>query len=591
MSNLDMATLLPRAEGAILAAAVGDALGWPQEVRWRRSRSTVEFEPKFEFSPWRRREGGQFAAHEIKIEAGEYSDDTQLILALARAFRADDQWWERWTSVELPFWLLYERGGGAATKHAARSWNRGKQPWNERDSSRYFEAGGNGVAMRVLPHCVRGASCDDFRLVANAVVRDGIATHGHPVAHVGALAYAFALWRAFRRKQNLDYGDLISETRASVSTWSRIPNELPQEWRDAAEQHFSGEHVRAWSSTVSQMVELLDLSQEAMGQGALSIDRETLDSLGAFDRRTLGAGTVTAAGALFLASRYASRPSRGIVAGAFCHGSDTDTLASMAGGLLGAVNGPDWLAGIAAGVQDHGLLRSTASALLAPEPAKTDGEASLTAVRRFSRGLGERRVGDAVPLPDGRRGVVERLSDLPTKTRHEIKSYVLKTDDGQTLHITKRRRKSQPVSDPDSRAPQRTIDRKPAIRREPKIAFAIEVANLRESMRFYHELIGLRIAQLTAERVVLVGGLVLVPANGNGDLQARQLSLRLYPSAGAQTRVIVFVNPRDFRALHGRMVEFAPWVSRMTTKEARQQFKCIDPDGTLVEIREANGSP
>ena len=589
MNSPDLANLLPRAEGAILAAAVGDALGWPQEVRWRRSRATAEFEPRFEFSPWRRREGGQFAAHEIKIEAGEYSDDTQLILALARAFRAEDQWWERWTSVELPFWLLYERGGGAATKHAARSWNKGKPPWIDRDSPRYFEAGGNGVAMRVLPHCMRGASCDDFGSVAVAVVRDGIATHGHPVAHVGALAYAFALWRAFRWRQNLDYGELISETRASVSTWSRFPDYLPQEWRDAAEQHFSGEHVRAWTSSVDQMVKLLDLSQTAMGQGALSIDKETLDSLGAFDRRTLGAGTVTAAGALFLASRYASRPSRGIVAGAFCHGADTDTLASMTGGLLGAVNGADWIAGVAAKVQDHGLLRSTASALLVPKPAKTDGEASLTAVRRFSRGLGGRSVGDAVALPDGRRGVVERLTDLPTKTRNEIKSYVFSTDDGQTLHITKRRRKIDRVSPRDTRGPNRSIDAKTPIRKEPQVAFAIEVGNLQDSLHFYCDLIGLTVVRKTAERVILSGGVVLEVITASSEFPERQLSLPIKPSGSVQTKIIILVGSSEFSTLHRRMQRAAPWVSRMTTAGSLQRFSCIDLDGTLIEIREANG--
>ena len=589
MSSPDMATLLPRAEGAILAAAVGDALGWPQEDRRRRSRSTVEFEPKFEFSPWWRREGGQFAAHELEIRAGEYSDDTQLILALARAFRADEQWWERWTSVELPFWLLYERGGGAATKHAARSWSRGKPPWSEGDSTRYFDAGGNGVAMRVLPHCMRGASGDDFSPVAIAVVRDGIATHGHPVAHVGALAYAFALWRAFRSNRTLGYGDLIAETRASFSTWSRLPDELPEEWRRAADRHFRGEYSRIWSATVDQMVEFLQLSQTAIDQGSLSIDRETLESLGAFERQTQGAGTVTAAGALFLASRYASRPSRGIVAGAFCHGADTDTLASMTGGLLGAVNGSDWLAGVAAKVQDRDHLRSTASALLVPNDAKAEEDASLRAVRRFSRGLGERRVGDAVALPDGRRGVIERLYHLPTKTRNEIKSYVLRTDDGQTLHITKRRRKTDKVSARDSWAPKRSIDGKTPFRKEPQVAFAIEVGNLQKSLHFYRDLIGLAVVRQTAERVILSGGVVLEVIKVDSDLPARQLSLPIKPSGGAQTRIIILVALAEFKALHKRMQRAAPWVSRMTTAGALQRFSCIDLDDTLIEIREANG--
>src|SRR5215211_5272005 len=127
----DVVDIRARAEGAMLATAVGDALGWPQEDRSGRVGGRRAVEPRLEFSEWRRREGGRYAAHEEAIGAGEYSDDTQLVLALARALRAGDSWWERLTEVELPFWLFYERGGGAATKRAARSWANGKPPWTD----------------------------------------------------------------------------------------------------------------------------------------------------------------------------------------------------------------------------------------------------------------------------------------------------------------------------------------------------------------------------------------------------------------------------------------------------------------------------
>ena len=78
--------LLPqRAEAAMLAAAVGDALGWPQENRASRVGGRRGVEPELEFSEWRRREGGSYAPHEETIAAGTYSDDTQLILATGGA--------------------------------------------------------------------------------------------------------------------------------------------------------------------------------------------------------------------------------------------------------------------------------------------------------------------------------------------------------------------------------------------------------------------------------------------------------------------------------------------------------------------------
>ena len=262
----------------------------------------------------------------------------------------------------------------------------------------------------------------------------------------------------------------------------------------------------------------------------------------------------------------------------------------MTGGLLGAVNGPDWLGSVATKVQDYGHLRATASALLAPSDEAIKEEASLSAVRRFSRRLLESSVGDAVAIPDGRRSVIDRRYDLPTKTRHEITSFVLRTDDGQTLHITKRRRTNQSSAESDRGAVQRTIAVETAVRSEPRVVFAIDVSNVDESIRFYRDLVGLTIARQTAEVVRFRGGIALVPLKSGGELQGRQLGLRLDPTSGGQPKIVIFVTPPEFEALHSRMAKAAPWVSRVTSMRSSQRFSCIDPDGTLVEIRETNGT-
>ena len=283
--------------------------------------------------------GGRFANHEEVIGAGEYSDDTQLIAAVSRSLLAGSDWWSRWTRSELPFWLLYERGGGGATKRAAQAWTKGTPPWTGETRDRYFSAGGNGVAMRVLPHLLRRDG--GFAEAAQAIVADGIATHGHPRALVGAQAYAFALWSALRRQQRLAYGALLEEVRNGVDVWSVRPSvdDVAPDWARAAKTAMEGAYDDIWEATVGEIADLLDACLEGIGQGALSIDRETLAKLGTFDKRVSSAGTVTAAGAIFLASRYASRPAQGLVAAAFAEGADTDTLGSMTGGLLAAISG------------------------------------------------------------------------------------------------------------------------------------------------------------------------------------------------------------------------------------------------------------
>ena len=119
------AVVLPtaKAEGAFLAFAAGDALGWPQEMPRSVRGGPVGGSPSLEFRTWTRRSGGRFRPYDEVIGAGEYSDDTQLTLAVARSrTNHGADWWRAFMRVELPRWTIYERGGGGATKRAAQAW-------------------------------------------------------------------------------------------------------------------------------------------------------------------------------------------------------------------------------------------------------------------------------------------------------------------------------------------------------------------------------------------------------------------------------------------------------------------------------------
>ena len=75
---------LEKAEGALLALAAGDALGWPQEFPRNVCSKIHSKSAHVEFEAWTRRSGGRFRPFEEVIHAGDYSDDTQLTLAVAR---------------------------------------------------------------------------------------------------------------------------------------------------------------------------------------------------------------------------------------------------------------------------------------------------------------------------------------------------------------------------------------------------------------------------------------------------------------------------------------------------------------------------
>src|SRR5713226_3015947 len=75
--------------GALVAGACADALGWVTEFM----RSPVSIKNQLgldkveDYVGWRKKVGGRFNTYLDFIGPGEYSDDTQLTLALARAVR------------------------------------------------------------------------------------------------------------------------------------------------------------------------------------------------------------------------------------------------------------------------------------------------------------------------------------------------------------------------------------------------------------------------------------------------------------------------------------------------------------------------
>ena len=434
-----------KAEGAFLALASGDALGWPQEMPRNRRGSPANQSAGVEFSQWTRRSGGRFQPHEEVIHAGDYSDDTQLTLAVARARTSHgSDWWKAITRAELPLWTLYERGGGGATKRAANAWINGMPPWksDKRDAvRRYFDAGGNGVAMRVLPHALFLVGDDEPASLMHDVVLDGTATHGHPRALVGAAAYAYAAWWLARRTNTLRFGELLDALIDKESVWGKRPkpNGRRSSWFEAADGA-TGEYELIWDRTVGEMRGLLEKARKGVQAGALADDHAVLKDLGCFGR-TKGAGTISAAAASYLAARHAAQPVQGLLRAAFEKGADTDTLAAMTGGLLGCLAGVEWLPSPWLKVQDADYLRSMAQQVargpeeanqypVEPYPAPQSILADLEHKGKTQLALGEFKQVQATELP----------SPKSLSPSFYVRAWRLQTAEGQTIYVTKARK-------------------------------------------------------------------------------------------------------------------------------------------------------
>ena len=406
-TSIATSTIHYRALGAMLGAAYGDALGWPNE-RSRNKAKVPEAGAFHKLRAWQRDQSTKFAILRYEIEKGSYSDDTQMILCLSRALLKSDQWYKHYTTKELPFWQVYQRGGGGATKCAVKSWASGIAPWLSDEKERFFNAGGNGVAMRVLPHAIMGYKLD-FGHTAHNILLDGIATHGHPQALVGALAYGYALWYALRQGSLANHtlrsapsgneatqgsnegiaidgngvcpyasAELFYEANFAkvvldaIDEWSAcaLDYDLPESFIELAEDSSSsGAHYsyRAlWDEAVATMQKYLvtaasscehiaaalakvksatgaNVASPAFYEQVEKLNDNGLKALNCFDKNVSGAGTVAAAVAIYQASAYLHDPVRGIVRLAFAKGSDTDTNASMAAALLGSVYGESFI--------------------------------------------------------------------------------------------------------------------------------------------------------------------------------------------------------------------------------------------------------
>ena len=448
---------LPKAEGAVVASAAGDALGWPQEMPRKTVGATRDLPPSSDFRTWKRRDGWRRTAHIETIRRGEYSDDTQLTLAVARSLLSGpDGWYRSLTRTELPLWTVCQRGGGGATKRAAKSWVGGIPPWEDRRiCKRYFSAGGNGVAMRIIPHAIYHAGVSDARRLLCDVVLDGIATHGHPRALIGATALAIAAWWMLRMTRTVRFGELLEFLQDTPDLWgaSQATEACEARWRDAAHQMSDGSYTSLWTRTRDELIALLRQAQQGIRQGAIADDSRVLREMGCFGKQK-GSGTISAAAAVYLCARHAARPEAGVLTAAFAHGADTDTLAAMTGGLLGSLVGLRAIPSSWQAVQDCSYMRNLAASVIRSSVGQFEALAEPLIVG--AKHIRKLRTTLASDLPevfefDGVRKVrIAESGRLEARSKGvSVRVLALETSDGQRLFVKRTRFGPAASSQPD----------------------------------------------------------------------------------------------------------------------------------------------
>ncbi|TXS02933.1 hypothetical protein EAO73_19525 [Streptomyces sp. col6] len=438
----------------LVGAAVGDAMGWPYERRDRTGSLPPLSQVSGRFFPWPRMAGSRFRPISEEIGSGEYSDDTQMLIAVARARLTSGDDWLHWLQrVEWPALLDYERGAGASVKRACRAWEKHGTAWGKRadDRAKYFSTGANGAAMRIAPHVIAHHE-GSFGALATDVTSDAVTTHGHPRAILGALVHAYALWVSMRQPAPLAYGWLIEATLDGLKDWREpVWQGLDQSWLDAASKAFAPSYERVWDDTVLEVEDLLNSARTTLESGALSAPSSYLESQGLTRVKTRGSGTLCAVAAIYLAARSAASPERGISVPARQEGADTDTLASMTASLLGAGLGQEWLGSYGRTVQDGQLLATLAEKLLCPVstvvPLPSPDEAAR-ARSSFQEALNTVESGGSLLLPDRREARVVAREDLRSGEWGARRTQLL-TSDGQNVFLIRgvHRAKTKPSDD------------------------------------------------------------------------------------------------------------------------------------------------
>ena len=318
-----------------LWAAYGDALGWISELVDEQglSRRTLG-KPLSHPIGWKRRIGGR-GGITVNLPIGCYSDDTQLRLATGRSIRPDGFDVEAFSKVELPVWPSYALGGGRSTSAAAANLARPRAQWFANTFKGWTNSGGNGAAMRVQPHVWAASNPGDPKSFLLDVVKNAICTHSHPNGLMGAALQSLTLASAMKDGHHPSPNDLL----AAINVASNIPElidgdiEVNQYWRPLFERD-SGKFVAAWEKTVDECRAAVFAIAETPNADGRNGYEAIIDRLMLRDPARRGSGMLTAVAAVGLIW-CEPRPEEALDIAANMIGTDTDTIATMAGAILG----------------------------------------------------------------------------------------------------------------------------------------------------------------------------------------------------------------------------------------------------------------
>ena len=238
-------------------------------------------------------------------------------------------------------------GLGRGSKAAAANLSLRESSWSlnffSSGQTKYWDGGGNGAAMRVQPHVWQNHSSPHHAFIPD-VIRNSICTHGHPRAIFGAIVHAALLHETLRSGAPVRPTDWagLGEAIGQIGLEMLFSDpELPLVWVPSWERFAKRPLKEAWAKTIEEWIHASSIAADICGQRDSDLARaytEVLKALNAFDAAERGSGLKTPLYASALAWIYRDQPPEiALATAANVFGSDTDTIATMAGALIGAL--------------------------------------------------------------------------------------------------------------------------------------------------------------------------------------------------------------------------------------------------------------
>ncbi len=321
----------------LLYGAVGDALGFLVEsgINKRIEEFIDWYDPK----------------SKEEFKKGEYSDDTQLTLAVARSIWDGEFHPEYFSYVELPLWVYYRRGAGKATTKAAMNLFSSRIQWYGNFYPGYENAGGSGAATRVSPIV---AAFDNEEDIVRYVIYSSIITHGNSKALVGAIITASTMYSA--KNKSIDKNFIISNFKAFYNIAKELfqNDETLIEWERNYPRNFTEDFGSTYTNTIEKAM-LIDKTD-----GYPTVCKKA----GEYDSPGLGTSVSLCAFGLALKLDDVSAKEL-LLTSANERGTDADTIAAILGSTIGFyMKEDDDLAEMAKDIQDYNYLLNMQSKLL-----------------------------------------------------------------------------------------------------------------------------------------------------------------------------------------------------------------------------------